>query len=183
MDTVADVAWTVDSFLAWEDRQEGKHEFDGRDVVPMTGGSITHQRIGANMIFLFMRLLAGTPFEAYQEMRLRCGQAVRYPDLLIWKADLDQRLRTIDDAFAIFEVLSDDTADTDRVAKLVDYAALPSLRSYVLLEQDAMAATFYQRDLGGVWASSRHTAGDLVRPGLDIAMPLAALYRRPTFGA
>ena len=45
MDTVLDRPWTTETFLAWEDRQEGKYEFDGRDVIPMTGGSIAHQRI------------------------------------------------------------------------------------------------------------------------------------------
>jgi hypothetical protein len=37
------------------------------------------------------------------------------------------------DAVAIFEVLSDDTATTDRVDKLIDYAAVPSLRAYTSL--------------------------------------------------
>jgi len=32
MDNVSDLPWTTESFLAWEDRQEGKYEFDGRDV-------------------------------------------------------------------------------------------------------------------------------------------------------
>jgi hypothetical protein len=34
MDTMLDRAWTADSFIAWEDLQEGKHEFDGRNVLP-----------------------------------------------------------------------------------------------------------------------------------------------------
>jgi len=49
MDTVLDRPWTTETFLAWEDRQEGKHEFDGRDLIPMTGGSIAHQRIVGNL--------------------------------------------------------------------------------------------------------------------------------------
>ena len=181
MDTVWDRAWTVDRFLAWEDRQDRKHEFDGHGIVRMTGGSIAHQRIVMNVAFVLLRLLEGSGLEPVQEMRLRCGRAVRYPDILIWKADVDQKIRTLDDAFAIFEVLSDDTAETDRVAKLVDYAALPSLRSYVLLEQTTMAATFYQREPGGDWVSSHHTTGDLVLPGLGVTLPVQDLYRRLRF--
>ena len=48
MDTVLAEAWTTDRFLAWEDRQEGKHEFDGQQVIPMTGGSVAYQRIVFN---------------------------------------------------------------------------------------------------------------------------------------
>jgi len=74
-------------------------------------------------------------------------------------------------------VLSDDTATTDRVDKLIEYAALPSLRAYVLVEQTAVAATLFQREPGGVWIASAHTEGVLALPGLDLALPLADLYR------
>ena len=47
------------------------------------------------------------------------------------------------------EVLSDDTVTTDRVNKLLDYAEVASLRSYILLEQTAVAATLFQLELGG----------------------------------
>src|ERR1051326_615351 len=49
MDTVLDQSWTTETFLAWEDRQEGKHEFDGREIIPMTGGTLAHQRIIGNL--------------------------------------------------------------------------------------------------------------------------------------
>lgn len=32
MDRVLDRVWTTETFLDWEDRQEGRFEFDGRDV-------------------------------------------------------------------------------------------------------------------------------------------------------
>ena len=40
----------------------------------------------------------------------------------------DQTTRTLTDAVVVFEVLSDDSATTDRVVKLIDHAAVPSLR-------------------------------------------------------
>jgi Uma2 family endonuclease len=85
------------------------------------------------------------------------------------------------DALAAFEVLSDDTATTDRVIKLIDYAAVPSLRAYVLLEQTAVGATLFQRESGREWIASAHTEGSLPLPGLDVALPLAELYRGLTF--
>jgi Uma2 family endonuclease len=82
---------------------------------------------------------------------------------------------------AIFEVLSDDTATTDRVAKLIEYADVPSLRAYVLLEQTAVAATLFQREPGAAWIASAHTHGELILPGIDIAVPLADLYAGLSF--
>jgi Uma2 family endonuclease len=181
MDTVLDRPWTTETFLAWEDRQEGRYEFDSRHVIPMTGGTIAHQRIVYNLCSALMGLLGSGTLMAIQEMRLRIGARIRYPDVTVCAGPLDQTTRTLTDAVVIFEVLSDDTATTDRVDKLIDYAAVPSLRCYVLLEQTTMAATLFQREPGGAWIASAHTAGALVLPGLDITLPLVELYQGLTF--
>lgn len=110
-------------------------------------------------------------------MRLRAGTRVRYPDVVIAAGPLDPSLRTLTDAAVIFEVLSDDTARTDRVDKLIDYTAVPSLRAYVLLQQTAMAAAMLRREPGGDWIAAPHTTGALDLPAIDISLPLAPLYR------
>jgi Uma2 family endonuclease len=181
MNTVIDRPSTTEAFLAWEDRQEGKYEFDGRAIVPMTGGTLAHQQIVGNLWMALLSLLKGHSFRAAMEMRLRIGARVRYPDVTVFAGPLDQTTRTLTDAQAIFEVLSDDTAITDRVDKLIDYALVPSLRCYVLLEQTAVAATLFQREPGGVWIASAHTSGDLVLPGIDVTLALADLYAGLTF--
>jgi Uma2 family endonuclease len=184
MDTVLDRPWTTESFLAWEDEQEGKHEFDARGVIPMTGGSIAHQRIAANLWMALMGLLGDRPQMALLEMRLQIGSRVRYPDVLVCAGPLDQSIRTLTDAIAIFEVLSDDTATVDRVDKLIDYAEVASLRSYVLVEQTTMAATLFQRQSSGsAWVASAHVRGMLVLPGIDVTLPLADLYHGLSFPA
>jgi Uma2 family endonuclease len=181
MDTVLAETWTTDRFLAWEDKQEGKHEFDGQRVIPMTGGSLGHQRVVFNLMVALMALLDGKDLHAAHEMRVRMGAKVRYPDVSVFSEPFDQALRTLTDAVAIFEVLSDDPATTDRVDKLLDYAELPSLRSYVLLEQTAVGATLFQREPGGVWVASAHTGGTLFVPGPDVSLPMPELYRGLTF--
>lgn len=183
MDTVLDRPWTTESFLAWEDRQEFKYEFDGQRVIPMTGGPLAHQRIVANIWLALLGLLEGKSLMGVQEMRLRIGRRIRYPDVAICAGPLDQTTRTLTDALALFEVLLDDTATTDRVQKLIDYAAVPSLHSYVLLEQTEVAATLFQREPGGNWIASAHTAGSLVLSGINVTLPLADLYRGLTFAA
>jgi Uma2 family endonuclease len=181
MDTVLAETWTTDRFLAWEDKQEGKHEFDGQRVIRMTGGSVAHQRIVFNLCLSLMGLLGEGALTALHEMRVRIGDIVRYPDVVVCLSPSDQTTRTLTDAVAIFEILSDDTATTDRVDKLLNYGGLPSLRSYVLLEQTAVGATLFQREPGGVWVASAHTGGTLFVPGPDIALPMADLYRGLTF--
>lgn len=181
MATMLDRPWTTESFLAWEDQQEGKYEFDGCRVIPMTGGSFAHQDIVFNLRGILGRLLADRPFRIGQEMRLRAGTRVRYPDVVVCAGPLDQTTRTLTDAVAIFEVLSDDTATTDRVEKLIDDTAVPSLRAYVLLQQTAVAATLFQREPATAWTATAHTTSDLILPAIDIHLPLADLYQGLTF--
>ena len=182
MDTVLDWTRTTETFLAWEDRQEGRYEFDGRDIVPMTGGSYAHQRIVINLWLALTALLGDPPPRIAQEMRLRIGSQIRYPDVLVSAEPLDQTTRTLTDAVAIFEVLSADTATTDRVEKPIDYAAVPSLRTYVLLEQTTIGATVLHREPGGEWMATALTEGTIDLPGLGVSLPLTDLYRGLTFG-
>lgn len=148
MDTVLTDTWTTERFLAPEDKQEGKHEFDGRNVIPMTGGSLGHQRIVFNLMVALSRLLDGSIHNVAQDMRIRSGAKVRYPDVCVFAGVFDRTIRALTDAVVLFEVLSDDTATIDRVNKPLDYAALPSLRGYVLLERTAIAATVFRRGPG-----------------------------------
>jgi len=120
---------------------------------------------------------------AMLEMRLRIGARIRYPDVVVCAGPLDQTTRTLTDATAIFEVPSDDTATTDRVDKMIDYTAVPSLRAYVLLEQTAVAATLFQREPGGAWIAGAQTGGALILPGVDLTIPLADPYHGLTFPA
>jgi Uma2 family endonuclease len=177
MDTVLDCPWTTETFLAWEDRQEGKHEFDGHQVVPMTGGSVAHQDIVFNLRVLLARLLAGSARRALHEMRLCVRQRVRYPDVLVCSGSVRQTLRTLDDATVIFEVLSDDTAATDRIEKLIDYALVPSLQYYIMLEQCSRAAIVCKREEAGAWATQAQTEGVIVLPELDLLLPLDDIYQ------
>jgi hypothetical protein len=41
--------WTVDEFLAWEERQEPRYEFDGVRPVAMVGGIVNHNLIVGNL--------------------------------------------------------------------------------------------------------------------------------------
>jgi Uma2 family endonuclease len=181
MDTLLDRPWTTEQFLAWEDQQEGKNEFDGFRVVPMTGGTIAHQVIVFNLLTLFAGLLTGTSLRALHEMRIRIGPQIRYPDVLVYSGPLKQTLKTLNDAIVIFEVVSDDTAASDRVAKLIDYANVPSLQYYIILEQESCAAIVNRRESGGTWTGAAQTEGAIALPELNLILPIEEIYRGLSF--
>lgn len=130
-----------------------------------------------------MGLRSDRGLAAVPAMRRRVGRGVGDPDVTVRAGPLDQTTRTLGNAVAIFEMRSDDTATTDRVAKLLDYAIVPSLRSYVLLNQTAMGAIRFHRAPGGPWTARAHTSGMLAPPGLDVPLPIEDLYRGLTLAA
>ncbi len=138
MDTVLDRPRTTDSFLAWEDRQESKYEFNGREVIPMSGGSVAHQVIVFNLLVQLRHLLMDLPFWTLHAMRLRIGTRIRYPDVVIGTAPIDQTTRTLADAMAIFEVLSGRHCDDRRggQADRLRRSALATLLRFVGTNRD-----------------------------------------------
>jgi hypothetical protein len=48
-------------FLAWEERQELRYEFDGFEPVAMTGGTIAHDQITFDLRTALASRLAGKP--------------------------------------------------------------------------------------------------------------------------
>jgi Uma2 family endonuclease len=180
VDTIA-IPMTAEQFIEWEDRQEGKHEFDGERIVEMTGGTKAHQRLVFNLLTVLFRTLDAAKFDVVQEMRLRIGRAIRYPDVCVVPGHIPQTARTLDDVAAAFEVLSDDTARTDLFVKVQEYAAAPSFQYYVLLDQMAPGALVYARRDSDLLAQ-RYAGGEIPLPGIGVALPFAAIYEGLSFG-
>ena len=97
-----------------------------------------------------------------------------YPDLLLTCDPQDRELYFCSAPCLIVEILSESTARVDRREKLLAYQTLPSLQTYVLLEQDAMRAEVYQRAAN--WQVEYVEQGAIRIDCLDMDLPLADVY-------
>jgi Uma2 family endonuclease len=81
---------------------------------------------------------------------------------------------------AVFEVLSKSAAWIDQNLKLRDYDATPSIRYYVLINQDEMRALVYTRDGGrlgirnAMLLEGEDAAVEI--PEFGLTLPFSALY-------
>ena len=168
---------TVDEFLAWEERQEFKHEFDGVGAVAMTGGTAAHSIIQRNLTFQMTGRLAGKPCQFFgSDFKTRLARTVRYADGIVVCSPVDLNSLYVTDPVVIFEVPSRSTAHIDLGAKNREYEAAPSVQRYVILDQDDVAATQFAR-VGGDWVGHiLHREAVLSMPEIDVDLPLAALY-------
>jgi Uma2 family endonuclease len=87
-----------------------------------------------------------------------------------------RRHTVIKDSVVVFEVLSPGTSHTDRIEKLREYQATPSIQRYVILEQDSVAATVFARRDEDCTARPL-IAGDILEmPEIGVVLPLYDIY-------
>jgi Uma2 family endonuclease len=167
---------SVEEFLVWESRQEERWEFDGFEPRAMVGGSLRHNRIVGALEFALRQRLADRCIVCRETMRLRLEHTARYPDLMVVCTPVADDAQEITDPVVVIEVLSPTTMRTDRIEKNREYEAAPSIRRYILLEQDAIAAEVYARE-DRRWIRSTVTGdGILVMPEIGVELPLAEAY-------
>ena len=138
-------------FLEWEERQELRYEFDGVEPVAMTGGTVGHATIQGNLAVAVGGRLRGKPCHFYgSDLKIRVADDhIRYPDGMVVCSRVDRTAKVVHDPVVIFEVLSPSTAAKDRIVKAREYQATPSVKRYVMLEQDRFGATVHVRAQDG----------------------------------
>ena len=174
-----------------------KYEFLDGEVVPwngdwksMAGASTPHNRVALTVSGLLFNQLRGKPCEPFgseQRVQMPGGNYV-YPDVFVackpeFVAD---KFGTVTNPVVIFEVLSPSTAKKDRTTKFRRYQAIPSLRDYIFLEQDFMAAYHHARaDDGQQWFLRVLSQPDeeLVLDSIGCRLKLSEIYERVQFEA
>lgn len=170
-----------DEFFAWAERQERRYEFDGAGPVLMTGGNGGHSRLICNINGLLQKLLDGTACESLgpEAGIATVGGTVRYPDALATCKPFDNQARLVPNPVAVFEVVSPTSVRVDLYVKPRDYAAVPSILHYVIVESDFVGVTVLTRPAGDAAfeADSLVEDGTAALPGAGIEFPVADMYR------
>lgn len=101
----------------------------------MTGGTINHSLITQNIQAALRDRLRGSGCRPLgpDVGVATVGTAIRYPDALVTCSPFDGDALTVPGVVVIFEVLSAGTSRTDRIIKVREYAAVASIRRYVIL--------------------------------------------------
>ena len=168
---------SLDEFLAWEERQEARFEFDGFQPVAMTGGSVEHSTIEINLTTALRNRLRDRPCRAHgSNLKIEVAGRIRYPDAFVVCSPVPSGATVVTDPVVVFEILSPSTAGVDRIVKNQEYRDTPSIQRYVMLEQSRQAATIFAR-AGDDWVG-HVVANDAVleMPEIGISLPLAELY-------
>jgi Uma2 family endonuclease len=177
MNLVLRTPMSVAEFLEWEDRQELRYEFDGVQAIARTGGTVAHAVIQRNIAVAMTLRLRGKSCRFFgSDLKIEVAGHIRYPDGFVVCTPVPLRHKVVRDPVVIFEILSETTARTDTVTKNREYAATASVRRYIVLAQDEIGGTMFER-VGNDWVGHLLTAESVLQmPEIGVEVRLLEFY-------
>ena len=181
----AQTLYTPEEYLALERKATLKSEYINGEIFAMSGASLAHTRITADIVTELNNQLRGQGCEVISnDMRVKTGPkgAYFYPDIVVFCGEPqveDNMFDTLLNPILVVEVLSPSTEAFDRCEKFRHYQELASLREYILVSQDRIRVEHY-RLTQTQWVQTEFRAPEDVLPLASIGceLSLADIYRR-----
>lgn len=182
---------TVEEYLAFEQNAETKHEYASGEILAMSGASRNHNIITGNLLTVLNTQLRDSDCVVFPgDMRVHVANvnSFRYPDVAVVCGEehyTEDNPPSLLNPTVIVEVLSPSTEIVDRVAKLAEYRAMPSVQAYLLVSQAKPQVEAYLRVSDSEWRLLDKTRLDveltLTNPACVVS--LADVYRKVMFPA
>jgi Uma2 family endonuclease len=181
---------TAEEYLALDRAAEFRSEFLDGEIIAMSGGSMRHSGLGANIIGQLHAVLLKTDCRTFtSDFRVRVSSRMyTYPDVTIVCGEpllADDREDILLNPTVIFEVLSPSTEHYDRGLKFRRYREIESLTDYILVNQDQIGVEQFTRGEANTWTlyDYQRPSDALLIASIGVAVPLAAMYDRIEFPA
>ena len=133
-----------------------------------------------NLVVALVSQLDPTGWSVIAEFGIDAGPDVlRYPDVVVDRADGKASDSTAVDPVIIAEVLSPSTSTVDLGDKVAEYLELPSLLAYLVFSQDEPKAWMWVRGEAGFSPTPIVLAGreaTIEVPALGVSLPLSAIF-------
>jgi Uma2 family endonuclease len=149
--------YTPDEYRKLEETAEFRSEYRDGEIVPMTGGTINHNRITRNICTFLQLGLRGKNAEPFMsDLRLWIPRYRRatYPDVMVISGEPvfnEGRNDEVLNPILIVEVLSNSTEDFERENKFRFYRSIPEFREYILVDQYEFLVEQYLKNESGQW--------------------------------
>lgn len=177
---------TLEEYFELDRNAEGRFEYHDGFVVEMSGVSIGHGDIEANLMTILKNKLASRDDCKVNPANVRIKvpklPTYRYADLSALCVErLVGQIAGLDvliNPSLIVEVLSPSTSAYDRGEKFAEYKSIESFREYLLVEQDKKFVTLYTKHSERFWFQSEYFAGETFRlESLNIELSVDEIYQ------
>ncbi len=176
--------YTVEEYLALEERSEVRHEFYNGEVYAMAGTTTAHNLLIDNVKDILKPQVRPRGCQVYSEnIKVEVIRTIYlpYPDIIVTCHPFDQRpdQYIIRQPRLLVEVLSKSTARNDRGFKWQRYRKMPSLWYYMLVDQYSMTVELFSRiEETPEWINTIYESTDdvIVLPRLNTELRMGAIY-------
>lgn len=174
---------SVEEYLKLEEVSQRRHEYVAGKIYAHAGGTRRHDVISGNTFALLWNGARGGPCRVHtSDRRLRADDAFYYPDVMVVCPPEDEP--SSDEALyedapcLLVEVTSPSTESIDRREKLLAYRKLPSLKAYLIVDQEQMRVERHWRDETGQWwqAEAVGPEGIVPIPCPEVELTLSRIY-------
>jgi len=175
--------WTLEQYIEHERYTGIRHEYIDGQIYAMTGGTLRHAHISGNIFFVLKSALRGgpcVPFNTDAGISAQTKRKYFYPDVSVvcGEIEIDPALpERIANPIVLVEVLSTGTEEYDKTTKFNYYKLIPSLRDYLIVEQDRPHITHYRRH-ADTWSSleSDDMTGQTPLPSINFSLLMQDVY-------
>ena len=173
---------SVETYIAFEEAADVRHEYFAGQLIPMPGTTDTHNTICLNIALALRQLLKNTSCKVYMEnvkVQITDKKHYTYPDIFVTCDERD-----LADAYIkkhpslIVEVASPSTKVYDKTDKFLDYRKIASLRHYLIVDTEKEIVECYSTADGKDWVSETFTSQEEVIPlaAIGANLQLGAIY-------
>ena len=157
-----------------------KHEYYQGEIFAMSGGTLNHALVGANVIRALGNVLADgcLVFSSDLRVHVEAFGLYTYPDVSVVCGDVE----TTDDGLSLLnpillvEVLSPSTEPYDRGQKFAFYRGIPALREYVLVAQERRSIEVFRRNEENRWTLYEPEDGAIALASVGATLRVDAVY-------
>ena len=183
--------YTIEEYFALEDRSEEKREYHNGKITTLSGGTTDHSKIAVKIITALSILLDDQPLEVYNsdiKIQIPAYNKFVYSDVAVVSGSPEYyqgRRDTITNPLLVVEILSPSTQRHDRTDKFMMYRTLPSLKEYVLVEQEQPRITTFYRNEAQHWEDTdvEELTNSIALRSVDGALALSNVYKGIDFDA
>lgn len=161
-----------------------RYEYHNGEVFAMSGASRKHSAIATNVSgFLDANLPRGCrPFDSDLKVYVEAVKKGFHPDVSVACRPITgpDEINAIDNPILLVEVLSESTSDYDRGQKFWYLSQLPSLREYILIEQDRRAVeTRYRESAESKWTMEYYEGeeAEVVLRSFNLKISMSQIYK------
>ena len=174
--------FTPEEYFAWEEQQEVKHEYFDGEVYAMTGGTLNHSEINANLITILRNHLEDSGCRVLSSdarVKIQRSEKYLYPDASVTCDDRDRETtQYVNHPCLIVEVLSPSTEAYNRGKKFKLYRRSPSLVEYVLVSSTEVEIDVFRKNDRGRWEEISYVAGDMVElESINLTFSIDRVYK------